>query len=426
MKNLKPILAIIILIISVSYLSMVVVQHLPLYTSKYSAQKTKQLYDESQWSQSQNVSPMKILDAWALKNKYTGWNNFVDENKEKKDIEKVKKEIIDSVRAKGVSDATLYTYVGHEYMRGTDPTLLNPEHPPLGKYLIGISIRVFQNEHVILLIFGFITLITIFFIVSSSTKSYLPASVAILLTTTHSLFIDQLIHGPQLELFQLTFFLLMVLFLMLFEERKNVLHLIFSAVFFGCFLSVKTFSTHFLLIIAWLTTLIFFSKKFKLKEWIVLNAGAVVIFISTYAVFFLKGGSLRQWLGVQKYIVMFYKQAGINVFEFAGNYLRLIFTGSWKFWTDNSPVSHYGEWSIMWSIVFIFTIMVIIMMLKQKDKKNVSFLEWMLISFIGIYNLYLFIIPMFPRYLLLLFIPMIVLISIRFNTSIIFYEKSKK
>ena len=85
MKNLKPILAIIILIISVSYLSMVVVQHLPLYTSKYSAQKTKQLYDESQWSQSQNVSPMKILDAWALKNKYTGWNNFVDENKEKKD-----------------------------------------------------------------------------------------------------------------------------------------------------------------------------------------------------------------------------------------------------------------------------------------------------------------------------------------------------
>ena len=68
--------------------------------------------------------------------------------------------------------------------------------------------------------------------------------------------------------------------------------------------------------------------------------------------FFVRGGNFRQWLGVQKYIIAFYKQAGINIIEFAGNYLRLIFTGSWKFWSENNPVTHYSEWSFTWIIIF--------------------------------------------------------------------------
>ena len=42
------------------------------------------------------------------------------------------------------------------------------------------------------------------------------------------------------------------------------------------------------------------------------------------------------------------------------------------------------------------TILVIYKMISQKDKKNIQFPERMLASFIIIYNLYLFFVPMFP------------------------------
>jgi len=425
MKKNNIIVSLILIAFSIFYLGVIIFQNRSLYLTKFNYETIKKQYDQSQWQQSQNISPLKELDAWALKKGYTGWNNYVDENKNKEDTEKVKNNIINAVRNKGVSDATLYTYVGNEYMNGKDPTLLNPEHPPLGKYLIGLSIRIFNNENIILLIFGFITLVTVFMIVLLSSQSYLASSCAVLLTATHSLFIDQLIHGPQLELFQLTFLLLMILFLIVFEKNGKPYPLFLSAFFLGCLLSVKTFMTHFILFSAWLAVLTLFSKRIKIKEWLLLQMGGVLVFMSSYAIFFIKGGNFRQWLGVQKYILVFYKQAGINILEFAGNYLRLIFTGSWKFWTDNNPVSHYSEWSFIWSSIFLVTVYAIYRIYKHKREKNISFAEWLLVSFIIIYNLYLFVIPMFPRYLLLLFISMIILISIHFS-KYLNYEKSKK
>lgn len=421
----QNIISVIFITLTFLYCGMIIFQNRSLYLKKFNYETTKKQYDQSQWQQSQNISPLKELDAWALKKGYTGWNNFVDENKGKEDTEKVKKDIIASVRSKGVSDATLYTYAGYEYINGINPTLLNPEHPPLGKYLIGLSIKIFNNENVVLLIFGVISLVTIFAIVLLSTKSYISSSVAVCLTATHSLFIDQLIHGPQLELFQLTFFLLLLLHLTLYEMKNKIHFLIESAFFLGLLLSVKTFTTHFILFSAWLAVLTLFSKRFKLKDWVLLQCGGILVFISSYAVFFIKGGSFRQWLGVQKYIIIFYKQAGINIVEFAGNYLRLIFTGSWKFWSDNNPVSHYSEWSFTWSIIFVVTMFVLFKIIKQIRKENVSFPERVFASFIVIYNLYLFFIPMFPRYLLLLFVSMIILISIHFNTYLS-YEKKRK
>ena len=193
-KN-QNIISAILIVLAFLYFATIIFQNRSLYLSKFNYEATKRQYDQSQWQQSQNISPLKELDAWALKKGYTGWNNYADEHKGKEDVEKVKRDILTSVRSKGVSDATLYTYVGNEYMKGSNPTLLNPEHPPLGKYLIGLSIKVFRNENVILPIFGFIALVTVFTIVLLSTNSYLASSIVIFLTATHSLFIDQLIHG---------------------------------------------------------------------------------------------------------------------------------------------------------------------------------------------------------------------------------------
>lgn len=408
-----------LLFISFVYLLVIIYQNRTIFTTKFNPTRAKQLYEQSQWQQSQNVSPLKVLDTWALQHKYTGWNNFVDENKSKLDTEKVKANIIQSIRNMGISDAELYSYVGYQYVNGANPTLLNPEHPPLGKYLIGISILVFHNENVILLMCGFVTLLLVFMIVYLYARNLLSASVAVLLTSTQTLFIDQLIHGPQLEIFQLMFLLFLLLLLQLYDRYRHSYLVVLAGIAFGCFLSVKTVSTHLPFFVILFMCLTLLSKKFRLKELIIVNLVGFLIFMATYFSYFLHGESIRKWLGVQKYIVMFYKQSGINIFAFAGNYLRLIFTGSWKFWSENTPVSHYSEWSIMWMIVFAVAMYFTI---KTLTNKNRSFLEVFLALFIILYNGFLFIVPMFPRYLLILFIPMILLISIK-TADFMRYEK---
>lgn len=64
--------------------------------------------------------------------------------------------------SKGIGDDGLYAFAGYYYLfQGGDVSAVNFEHPPLGKYLIGVSIFLFGNENVINIIyFALILIIT--------------------------------------------------------------------------------------------------------------------------------------------------------------------------------------------------------------------------------------------------------------------------
>jgi len=51
-----------------------------------------------------------------------------------------------------IDDETLYVYAGFAYLQGEDPTTINFEHPPLGKYLFGLSYWLFHNAMLLNLI----------------------------------------------------------------------------------------------------------------------------------------------------------------------------------------------------------------------------------------------------------------------------------
>ena len=367
---------------------------------KYDSKQAEKIYSQSQWQQSQNVAPDRARDEWAIQNKYTGWSDYVSENKNKVDINKMSEKIIASIGKKAVSDSFLYGYVGYKNVNGTNPSLLNPEHPPLAKYLIGYSIRTFGNEHMIGIGIALVTLLLVAAVSYQIHSSFFLASLALLLTSVFPLFTDQMVHGPQLELYQLFFFLLVVHFLLMWLKKKNISYCIGAGVFFGMLLSTKTVLPFFLLFSAWL--ILSFWKQWNVIG-TVLGVG-VLTFIATYYQYFVLGGTLRGFLGVQKYIVTFYGNAHIPLGEFAGNYLRLIFTGSWKFWDSARTVSHYSEWNLLWPIIFLLGLS------RLKKQWAVYKYSHVLIWFIILYNVFIFIIPIFPRYLLLLFVPLIILL----------------
>ena len=153
------ILSYILLICTTIYLIVILWQNQHLYTEKFNAAEFKKLYEQSQW--------------------------------------------MDPYSKKPIGDDYLYTYAGYRYIHGENPILINPEVPPTGKYLIGLSIQFTGNQRIMTVISGIVSLYFIYLITRLLSKSRVAGSVAIFLTATHTLFTDQLIHAPQLDMFHL-------------------------------------------------------------------------------------------------------------------------------------------------------------------------------------------------------------------------------
>lgn len=362
--------------------------------------QAEKIYSQSQWQQSQNVAPDKILDEWAVKNEYTGWKNYMDETKSKQQIQIQKEKILKDIQDKGVSDSFLYSYVGYKYVNGANPSMLNPEHPPFAKYLIGESIELFGNEHIIGIIVALLILTLVGIVGFQIHNSIFYSGLSVFLVSIFPLFTDQIIHGPQLELYQLFFFLLLTHFILMGLKKKNLMFYVGAGISFGLLLSTKTLLPHLFLFSAWLVFLL----KNRWKEILIIFSVGAIVFCLTYFSFFMQGGTIRSFLGLQKYIVVFYGNAHIPLLEFAGNYLRLIFTGSWKFWDTARSISFYSEWNLLWPILYLLGMYG----LKRNWIKHKN--SHLLISFIILYNLFVFVVPIFPRYLLLLYVPLIILI----------------
>ena len=62
------------------------------------------------------------------------------------------------------SDDKLYALAGWRYITGNTPDTINFEHPPLAKYLIGLSELVFKNQAMMSLIFSIMTLFLVYLI----------------------------------------------------------------------------------------------------------------------------------------------------------------------------------------------------------------------------------------------------------------------
>ena len=364
------ILSTILLVSSFFYLSYVILQNKALYTEKFDPKLFERKYYQSQWviPNSKNI----------------------------------------------ISDEDLFTYAGYRYINGLNPILINPETSYLGKYLIGFSIVIFNNQRIMSLIVGLLSLLILSHIVYYSTKSLIASAIAVFLTSINTLFSDQLIHAPQLDIFQLLFLLLFMIFFLIYKKTGIKLFLLSAGLSLGYFISTKFFLVSFfimnlVLFIYYLIRKIDFKKI--LVEVAALNIVSLLTYVFTYVGFFLYGGTFRGFLGVQKWIYVFYRSSTIEISKLLGSYLNLVFFNNWRYWTAGYPIIHYQYWSMLWPVVFILGLLSAFKLLQDKKTRKDD-LTVLLTSFLIVYNLFLFITPIYPRYLLLLFVPLNILIAI--------------
>jgi predicted membrane-bound dolichyl-phosphate-mannose-protein mannosyltransferase len=389
------------IILIVIRIGLLVFQNKSQFMQRFDVGQAEKQYNASQWNVSQNDAVDKLLDEWAIKNGYTGWANYTDSTGNKTIIERQKEKVIEAKKKQGISDSTLYTYVGYKYLTGTSPHLLNPEHPPLAKYMIGMSVMVFGNAALGSLIAGILVLILVCVVMYEHTRSLVLSVGTSSIIAWFSLFGDQIVHGPQLELYQLMFFLAFFYAHTRWLKINKTFYFLIASGLLGCMLSTKTLLPFLALMSAYIfiVHLITISdRKRAIISACMLLAGSGLVFTATYAYYFVHGGNVRSFIGLQKYIFLFYRTSSIPLFEFMGNYLRLIFTGSWKFWDAARTVSSYSEWNGTWPVVFSIGMGIVLKQMKRLQPLTV---------FILLYNIFLFITPMFPRYLVLLFVPLI-------------------
>lgn len=370
MKHLKKILVAILLIIFAIHLGFRISSYSKEYTTKFDAGYWKTRYLQSQW-----VVP-------ASKN--------------------------------SIGDDGLYAYAGWEYIHGSNPVLLNAEIPPLAKYIIGVGEVVFQNQNILVLMIGLSSLFIFYLINLKLFQNKIAAFIPVFIFSLDPLYYSQL-RAPYLDGIYLFFLLLVFLFTL----RKNY---IFALLFLGCFASIK-FPVGSLFLVFPLFAWVFLYDRKQIRKFLFSLVLWPTVFLASYLMYFVHGGSVLEFLGVQKWIIHFY---AVGAKAVPGTVYPILLFGKWYTWFSGLVKVH--EWNVFWAVSFIgsiFAVLPLVWSLKTQLRSNRGQMSkqdnnmMLILLWVIFYLVFLTFTPVFPRYLLLL-LPFMYNLSIWFLGKYVF------
>jgi predicted membrane-bound dolichyl-phosphate-mannose-protein mannosyltransferase len=294
-----------------------------------------------------------------------------------------------------IGDDGLYAYAAFEYSQGRDPTTLNAEMPPLGKYILGASIVLFGNQNIFALVSGLLVLSMLYLlsrkVLHSSVLAFLPP----ILFSFEPLFYTQL-RAPFLDLLYLFFGLSTFYFLL----RKSYIH---AMIFLGCMAATKASIATFLTVLITIVVYHFLARKRQeLKQVLLYSPISFLTFLTSYVVYFFNGNSFLAFLKVQKWIINFYATGAKGSLTAVW---QMLLTGEWmQWWGKTESVS---EWSIMWPLFVILFVISLVLLFKKRNKDAILLPVVWVIMYLG----FLMFVPIFPRYLLMV-LPFIFIIGV--------------
>lgn len=374
----KKIIAAILALISIYNIGLPIINNFGLYTEKFNPKLYEKKYNNSQYVIPQSKQP--------------------------------------------ISDEELLSYAGYKYATGLNPILINSDHPPFGKYIIGWFTLITGNNRIVSLFFGFSTLVITMYIIWLLTKSYLLVALGFFMVSVDTIFLDQILHSPVLDIIHVFFLLLYFLLCIKWLEKKSLPLLIAMGLTLGAFASTKLYFPAIVLLFFSSGFLILLKKPLKkVGFFFVINVGVAFLFyLASYTSLFLHGNSLRAFFGAQKWIFLFWRNNSINTGEYFGNILPLVLFNKWHVWWGTQKYISFEHWTIFWAVFFIFGIIaagyfIFInrnMLLWQAKKIQVKDEPALLLSLWTVVAVaYLMFIPVSPRYLMIIYFPMYITIT---------------
>lgn len=269
--------------------------------------------------------------------------------------------------ASWIADEILFSYAGLYYLNGGNPILVNPENPPLGKYIIGVFIKIFNNEKIPSLIFAFLGLFSLFLLSSQFFKNKWLAILPVILFAWEKLFAEQIIFVPLLETISLTFLNFSILFFIKAQEKSK--YFFAANLFLGLLWASRPWMATVPLIASWTVYLLFFSKdRRKFIYWLLTTPVAVCALFLSYFKLFAEGWNMIKVLSVQKWILWYHQSRLIKL----GSVWPYIYANRWYVWWGDQPFIAINQWTVAWpvstTLSLIFSFLVFLRNLWPKSK----------------------------------------------------------
>lgn len=262
-----------------------------------------------------------------------------------------------------IPDETLFSYVSGAYLRGMDPILANSEHTPLGKYMIAVSIYVLHNDRFPTVIFAFLTGLSVWVLGKKAFENATLALIPLCIMTFDTLFMNQLITAPLLDIIQLPF-VFFSLAAFIYEQKHK--RYILTSLCLGMVIATKTVVPGILLIGS--MGIFYLLKRdisglVKFCLWLPVS---FIILVLSYTRTFMSGYTLWDFLKFQKWIFMY--QGSKLIYPFSS--LRLLLFDQWQTWWAGNKIVPAVDWNILWPISTLATAALILRVIFCKVRVN--------------------------------------------------------
>jgi predicted membrane-bound dolichyl-phosphate-mannose-protein mannosyltransferase len=288
-----------------------------------------------------------------------------------------------------IQDEDLYAFSGYYYLTTGDISSINIEHPPLGKYFIGLSAVIFNNQNIGQIFWAVIFLIFLFLISQKILKNTSLALLVVLLFIQERLFIEQ-ITLSLLDLILAVFLLIFWLITLL--KHKNKAWLIVQGVSLGTIASIKYPTIAVMVFATWFIYKILIktnAKKIK-TEALYLIFLTTIVFLLSHLPFFIKNPNFLSFINLQEKALRIHLS---HVPEYPkAQVFRVLFFNQWLAWWGEKNYIRTEFWNLFWpttTLIFLASLI--------KIKNNLLIKLWSLV-YLTFLSLRLF----FPRYLFLL------------------------
>jgi hypothetical protein len=260
-----------------------------------------------------------------------------------------------------IPDETVYSYAAGAYLRGVDPILINSERAPLGKYFFSLSILLFHNDITIILSFGLLTLVALWFLGTQILQDRWLAIIPVAILSFEPLFLNQFQYVPLLDIVQIPFIMFSMYFFI--REEKHGTFWITSGMV-GLVMATKTIYTG-LLLFSVFGIYLAMTRQYKKILYLLLSMPvSVILFCLSYLRTFLSGYSLYQFFGFQKWILQ-YDQSKLL---YPLSIWRLVFVNQWQAWWGDFRILRADDWQITWPIFTGLTFLTGVLVILRKVK----------------------------------------------------------
>jgi len=317
-------------------------------------------------------------------------------------------------------DQTLESFAGGAFLKGINPILIIHDQPPLGRYILSLSILLFDNPNTIMILLLSLSGLGVFLIAYLVLKNAAVAMLPFGVFVNEPLFLSKFFYTPLLEPIQLPFIIFALYFFIQGVIKKSyVKWFILTSIMLGCVISIRFFILGFILVAAMILYFLIkkqFNKKFAL--FLVTLPIALLVLVSSYAKTIQLGSSILNIFGIQKYIFYYHKTQLSLPFSF----WDLLIFNRWHTWWGTRDITSDAQWIIAWPISAFFTLVFSILGLLKKIP--ISEPEKILIIWIIMYSLFLSVGETSTRYFPPL-LPFIYIIATSFLVKIYFKFKRK-